>query len=134
MKKFFTVLILAVIFTAGCTTTKSMQQYDQNGLPLWCGKTFMTNDGLWAGVSKESGFYASGQSAAANKKLAAKEASLDAKTKLCDFVLEKLSVEKSAGAVYLTGARQVDFFDSDDGVTYVLYFISEQDARKSLGE
>ena len=36
--------------------------------------------------------------------------------------------------VVVTGARQVDFFDSDDGVTYVLYFISEKDARKSLGK
>ena len=134
MKNFFAALILAVIFITGCETTKSVQQYDENGLPVWCGKIFTTKDGLWAGASVERGFYASGKSQASNRKLASNEAALDAKAKLSEFISEKLSADKSAGAVYLTGVRQVDFFDSDDGVTYVLYFISENDAWKSLGK
>lgn len=124
------ILILFALFPLfSCRTAPQVQAYREDGLPVWVEQVFSNPSGIWAGFNDEKGFYASGEANYGDLQSSLSAAELDAKTRLQEFVCRELSKEKPA---VLLGVQRVDRFIAENGSVYVLVFVSQKNAKKSL--
>lgn len=131
MKNIFA-LIFVVVFLSSCVSnnTDSVQLYRDDGLPMWVGNVFSDPTGFWAGYNDKKGFYAWGEAKYGDRNISTNAAELDAKKRLLSYLSNKYKLASNKAS--LVGVQRVDRFISDDGTVYVLLFISNKDARKSL--
>ena len=132
-------LLFSFVLLLSCKTVDSVNQetYEkikynkQNCLPIWADCSFTSDQvSLFLGnYSSQKGVFASG------KGQSEQLARINARQNLLDFCNETYAShnisDNSNGTLY--GSRIIDTVTHDDGTVYILMFVSEKDAKKSIG-
>ena len=141
MQKFFpkNIVLMAVFLLLSCasarqknivTSPENLAQIEKNKkekLPLWVDCNFKSSESalFLKNYSGEKGFYASGKG---DSHVSAR---INARRNLIDFCKEQDSTQ-DAEVQQIFASRIIDSFIDENGISYILIFISERDARKSF--
>ena len=129
------VFTFAVLFMACKSKAVSDINYTQirinqeKNIPLWAECSFPSEQASYylGNYDSNKGLFSSGSGKTKT------EAEITTRTKLIDYCYSFYGISETKETV-LYGVRIVDRYSAEDGTVYILMFISEKDAKKSIGD